>query len=308
MQPGLVSSSWQSCKLENIWIIIKINILLVQVLTFFYLLSSCEEYILSRTTWLPSSRIPSRTFINFWASSRMVNRHYGQIYILLGTVLHWIYAFPLHVRCSSNATCFRLQEVKSQPQNIVLDYILLEDPWTRAFRYILKWHVPHAYEYIILIWDANLFERRGLIVDICRDVLKKYDYVKIRSQRLQGLVLNAFCLRKHLTRLRLIEAHYTKTGFGGMWVRGQCVNEDLHFANGVALFQGNKGAVSVRMNAYGVSVCVVNSHLTPHDHLLADRIADYNTIVTDHTFTVLDTSKILYHEYGHSHVVSATSM
>ncbi|XP_029660833.1 inositol polyphosphate 5-phosphatase K-like [Formica exsecta] len=135
------------------------------------------------------------------------------------------------------------QEVKSQPQNIVLDYILLEDPWTRAFR----------------------------------DVLKKYDYVKIRSQRLQGLVLNAFCLRKHLTQLRLMEVQYTKTGFGGMW--------------------GNKGAVSIRMNAYGVSICVVNTHLTPHDHLLADRISDYNTIVTDHTFTAPDTSKILYHDY-----------
>ncbi|EZA62453.1 hypothetical protein DMN91_004012 [Ooceraea biroi] len=136
-----------------------------------------------------------------------------------------------------------LQEVKSQPQNLVLDYILFEDPWTKAFR----------------------------------DVLKRYDYVKIRSQRLQGLVLNAFCLRKHLTSLRLIEVQYTKTGFGGMW--------------------GNKGAVSVRMNAYGVSICVVNTHLTPHDHLLADRISDYNTIVTDHTFTVSDTSKILYHDY-----------
>lgn len=29
---------------------------------------------------------------------------------------------------------FRLQEVKSQPQNIVLDYIMFEDPWTKAFR------------------------------------------------------------------------------------------------------------------------------------------------------------------------------
>ncbi|EFN84057.1 inositol polyphosphate 5-phosphatase K [Harpegnathos saltator] len=136
-----------------------------------------------------------------------------------------------------------LQEVKSQPQNMVLDYILFEDPWTKAFR----------------------------------DVLKRYDYVKIRSQRLQGLVLNAFCLRKHMTHLRSVEAQYTRTGFGGMW--------------------GNKGAVSIRMTAYGVSICIVNTHLTPHDHLLADRISDYNTIVTDHTFTVSCTTKILYHDY-----------
>ena len=52
-------------------------------------------------------------------------------------------------------------------------------------------------------------------------MLKKYDYVKVRSQRLQGLVLNVFCLRKHLTHLRLIETQYTKTGFGGIWVRRQ---------------------------------------------------------------------------------------
>lgn len=66
---------------------------------------------------------------------------------------------------------------------------------------------------------------------VCRDVLKKYDYVKIRSQRLQGLVLNAFCLRKHLTHLRLIEAQYTKTGFGGMWVRRQCNGNNYYSIN-----------------------------------------------------------------------------
>lgn len=62
---------------------------------------------------------------------------------------------------------------------------------------------------------------------VYRDVLKKYDYVKIRSQRLQGLVLNAFCLRKHLTQLRLMEVQYTKTGFGGMWVREQYSNIEI---------------------------------------------------------------------------------
>lgn len=135
-----------------------------------------------------------------------------------------------------------LQEVKAQPQNMVLD-IFFEDPWSKSFR----------------------------------EVLKQYDYVKIRTQRLQGLVLNGFCLRKHITHLRLIEAQYTRTGLKGMW--------------------GNKGAVSIRLNIYGVSICVVNTHLTPHDHLLADRILDYNTILTSHTFSTPDTSKILYHDY-----------
>nr|XP_050847952.1 inositol polyphosphate 5-phosphatase K-like isoform X5 [Vespula vulgaris] len=97
------------------------------------------------------------------------------------------------------------------------------------------------------------------------------------DQIIQGLVLNMFCLRKHITHLRLVEAQYTRTGFGGMW--------------------GNKGAVSIRLNIYGVSICVVNTHLTPHDHLLTDRIADYNTILREHSFSAPDTSNILFHDY-----------
>nr|KAF7430033.1 hypothetical protein H0235_006431 [Vespula pensylvanica] len=142
-----------------------------------------------------------------------------------------------------------LQEVKAQPQNMVLDIFFQEDPWTKSFR--------------------QVFTRL--------EVLKDYDYVKIRSQRLQGLVLNMFCLRKHITHLRMVEAQYTRTGFGGMW--------------------GNKGAVSIRLNIYGVSICVVNTHLTPHDHLLTDRIADYNTILREHSFSAPDTSNILFHDY-----------
>ncbi|KAJ8686436.1 hypothetical protein QAD02_022230 [Eretmocerus hayati] len=135
-----------------------------------------------------------------------------------------------------------LQEVKSQPQNIVLD-IFFEDPWTKSFR----------------------------------EALKDFDYVKLKTQRLQGLVLNVFCLRKHLIHLRYIDTQYTKTGLGGMW--------------------GNKGAVSMRFNIYGINMCLVNSHLTPHDHLLADRISDYNTIIKDHSFSVPDTTKIFFHDY-----------
>ncbi|XP_034951373.1 inositol polyphosphate 5-phosphatase K-like [Chelonus insularis] len=135
-----------------------------------------------------------------------------------------------------------LQEVKSQPQNMILN-MFFEDPWTKVYR----------------------------------EALKEYDYVKIRTQRLQGLVLNIFCLRKHLTHLRLVEARYTKTGLGGMW--------------------GNKGAVSVRLNIYGINICIVNTHLTPHDHLLSDRIADYNTILKEHTFKVPETRHILFHDY-----------
>lgn len=63
-----------------------------------------------------------------------------------------------------------------------------------------------------------------------------------------------------------------------------------------SLFQGNKGAVSVRFNIYGCSVCLVNCHLAAHEHLLAERISDYNTIIKEHFYHISETSNILYHE------------
>lgn len=34
--------------------------------------------------------------------------------------------------------CNRLQEVKAQPQNMVLDIFFQEDPWTKSFRQVLQ--------------------------------------------------------------------------------------------------------------------------------------------------------------------------
>ncbi|KAJ1531740.1 hypothetical protein ONE63_000403 [Megalurothrips usitatus] len=135
-----------------------------------------------------------------------------------------------------------LQEVKSQPQNMLLD-AFFDDPWSNTFR----------------------------------NVLAKHKYIKIKTVRLQGLVLSAYCLSHHLTHIRDLQTQFTKTGLGGMW--------------------GNKGAVTVRFNIYGCSVCVVNAHLAPHDHMLKERIADYNTIVSSQTFSVGETTQIFLHDY-----------
>ncbi|XP_026761679.2 phosphatidylinositol 4,5-bisphosphate 5-phosphatase A-like isoform X1 [Galleria mellonella] len=135
-----------------------------------------------------------------------------------------------------------LQEVKSQPQNMVMD-ALFSDPWSSTFNRILC--------------------RQGFVI--------------AKSTRLQGMLLLVYTQLKHVTHLRDIEAQYTKTGLGGMW--------------------GNKGAVSVRFNIYGCSVCLVNCHLTAHEHLLADRINDYNTIIKQHIYHVSETTNILYHDY-----------
>lgn len=61
-------------------------------------------------------------------------------------------------------------------------------------------------------------------------------------------------------------------------------------------FQGNKGAVTIRFNFKGSSVCLVNCHLSPHDGNLAGRVADYHSIVNSQTFQKDKTDQILEHD------------
>lgn len=135
-----------------------------------------------------------------------------------------------------------LQEVKSQPQNFVMD-ALFNDPWTNAFK----------------------------------NALAPYNYVKVKTVRLVGIMLHVFCQRKHITHLREIYVEYTKTGLLGLW--------------------GNKGAVTLRLQIYGCSICFVNCHLAPHDHMVKERIDDYNAILQGQKFAVKETNTILFHDY-----------
>lgn len=109
-----------------------------------------------------------------------------------------------------------------------------------------------------------------------RDVLAQSDYVKIHTVRLVGILLSVFSKKEHLTSIRNIETSYTRTGLKGYW--------------------GNKGAVSIRFNYKGSSICFVNCHLTPHDHLIESRIADYNSIISSQTFQKEKISSILDHD------------
>ncbi|XP_026682622.1 inositol polyphosphate 5-phosphatase K-like, partial [Diaphorina citri] len=114
-------------------------------------------------------------------------------------------------------------------------------------------------------------------VEIFRTALSPHDYVKVRTVRLVGILLNVFCLRKHLNYLRNMESAITRTGLMGLW--------------------GNKGAISLRLEIYGVNLCVVNAHFAAHDHQNKQRINDYNTVIREQSFTVdKESTRILYHE------------
>lgn len=93
---------------------------------------------------------------------------------------------------------------------------------------------------------------------------------------MQGLLIVMFAQRKHLLHLREIETEFTRTGLGGIW--------------------GNKGAVSIRLNLYGCSVCLVNAHLAAHDQMLEERINDYEKIIEEHKYHVKVTTDIMSHK------------
>lgn len=76
-----------------------------------------------------------------------------------------------------------MQEVNSQPHKVVSN-IFRNDPWTSKFS----------------------------------DLLKLRDYVIVKSEQMQGLLLTLFAKRKHLLHLRDIDTTYTRTGLGGIWV------------------------------------------------------------------------------------------
>jgi len=86
---------------------------------------------------------------------------------------------------------FGLQEVKSQPLNLVTDALLAgEDPWTSSLRASLQ----------------------------------PLGYFKVKSVRLLGLVLSMFCLEKHVAHLRGLETQYTRLGMAGYWGNKGCVS------------------------------------------------------------------------------------
>ncbi|XP_038058902.1 phosphatidylinositol 4,5-bisphosphate 5-phosphatase A-like [Patiria miniata] len=102
-------------------------------------------------------------------------------------------------------------------------------------------------------------------------------YVMVSSIRLQGIVQLLFARMVHLPFLRDIQTDFTRTGLGGTW--------------------GNKGAVTIRLDCYERSLCLINTHLAAHMENWADRDKEYHTIVTSQTFSHPKTPTVLDHDY-----------
>lgn len=83
-----------------------------------------------------------------------------------------------------------LQEVNAAPQNVVLGFFKDD------------------------LWSIKL-----------KELLKSRNYVAVKTEQMQGLLLVIFAKRKHLVHLRQIESEYTRTGLGGIWVRMNQINK-----------------------------------------------------------------------------------
>ncbi|XP_060605261.1 inositol polyphosphate 5-phosphatase K-like isoform X2 [Ruditapes philippinarum] len=113
----------------------------------------------------------------------------------------------------------------------------------------------------------------------CRltDDLGRLDYVRIKVVRMQAISLQVFVKRSLLLHVTSIESEYSKAGMGGWW--------------------GNKGGVSIRFDVGGVNVIIVNTHLAAHLEEMAERIEDYNVVLSTQKFRDRDVENILDHDY-----------
>ncbi|KAG0346078.1 inositol polyphosphate 5-phosphatase [Podila humilis] len=83
-------------------------------------------------------------------------------------------------------------------------------------------------------------------------------YIQLRSGQLVGAALMIYAKEHNVPHVRNLECSIKKTGMGGM--------------------AGNKGAVTVRMDYFDTSLCLITSHLASGQENLAERNNDYHTI------------------------------
>ncbi|CAL1529183.1 unnamed protein product [Lymnaea stagnalis] len=116
------------------------------------------------------------------------------------------------------------------------------------------------------IWEAALIS-----------ALKPFQYVKIKSRQLVGIITIMFVKRSILPYVTSVESELTKTGLGG--------------------FYGNKGACSIRADIMGMNLIVVNCHLAAHMENVVERMNNIDQILATQKFKDQDTDNILDHDY-----------
>lgn len=105
-------------------------------------------------------------------------------------------------------------------------------------------------------WDAAILKA----LDVYGET-----YVPLRHAQLFGMALLTYARQSLLPHVRCVEGTSKKTGFRGM--------------------SGNKGGVSVRLDMYDTSVCIVGAHLAAGAGNTDERNSDYASLVRGLTFS-----------------------
>mmetsp|Transcript_41564 Transcript_41564/g.67455 ORF Transcript_41564/g.67455 Transcript_41564/m.67455 type:complete len:409 (+) Transcript_41564:103-1329(+) len=111
----------------------------------------------------------------------------------------------------------------------------------------------------VLAPDAECAKAWEKSVDLAL-MMSKEDYVKIVCQQLVGLLTIIYVRRQYQHQVSNIRLSLLPTGLGGML--------------------GNKGAIAVRFDWGGTSVCVVNVHMAAFDKNIDQRNKEYHMIVS----------------------------
>ena len=116
------------------------------------------------------------------------------------------------------------------------------------------------------------------------EMLSRRNYRLLDSVRLVGLLLVVYVRSDNgligngngrtIPQIGAVEKSWVRTGFGGLF--------------------GNKGGVGISLVLNEKRVALINSHLTPHEGKLNDRLNDYNVIVNGLVFD--RHGKVLDHE------------
>lgn len=91
-------------------------------------------------------------------------------------------------------------------------------------------------------------------------------YIQISSKYLVGLMLCVFIKAPHKGRVKCVHADSVGVGVMGM--------------------MGNKGGVSVRLQFYDSTICIVNSHLAAHRENVVGRNADFQNIISKSQYDI----------------------
>lgn len=109
------------------------------------------------------------------------------------------------------------------------------------------------------------------------DLLSAKGYFRVKSVRMQAILLVTFVKRADILSYTHIESEISRAGMAGWW--------------------GNKGGVSVRFDVNGVNLIIVNAHLAAHTENVKERIEDFHTILDTQKFRDKDVDHILDHDY-----------